>query len=84
VEIDWDVDDEGKMALPILTGFAIALLPDAVLAVQLRGTGAAVGVGFLSQSLQIGMTPEAARELGAALLKAADMTKDTLGVGRLN
>lgn len=84
MNIDWDRDDNGRLALPILTGFAIALLPDAVLAVQLRATGSAVGVGFLGERLQIGMTPESARELGAALLKAADMTKDTPGVGRLN
>jgi hypothetical protein len=78
---DWVVDDEGRMELPVLTGFSVAVLPHAMLAVQLRyGPGDTTGVG----NLQLGLNVETARELAMGLLKAADILGDTPGVGRLH
>jgi hypothetical protein len=79
--VDWKVNDDGGLDLPVLTSFSIALLPDAMLVVQLRGVPSDAPEG---QRLQIGMSAEAARELAAGLLEAADMIGNTPGLGRLN
>jgi hypothetical protein len=81
MDVNWDVNDDGVMELPVLTGFAVAVFPQAMVAVQLRCAPGEVPEG---QRLQIGMNAECARELAAGLLQAADMMGDTPGVGRLN
>jgi hypothetical protein len=70
MKVDWDVNDDGEMELPVLTGFSsVALLPNALVAVQLRGVPGDVLQG---RRLQIGMSAEVARELAAGLLKAVE------------
>jgi hypothetical protein len=81
MKVDWDVNDDGVMELPVLTGFSVALLPDALVAVQLRGMP---GDALEGRRLQIGMSAEVARELAAGLLKAVELTGNTPGLGRLN
>jgi hypothetical protein len=81
MKVDWVVDDEGRMELPVLTGFSVGVLPHAMLAIQLRcAPGDIAGGG----SLQLGMNGDTARELAIGLLKAADMMGDAPGVGRLH
>jgi hypothetical protein len=81
VKIDWNLNDDGEIELPALTGFSVAVLPQAMLAVQLRcGPNDLPG----GRRLQIGMTADAAREFAAALLQAAEVMGNTPGAGRLN
>jgi hypothetical protein len=81
MNVNWDLNDDGVMELPVLTGFSVAALPHAMLALQLRCAPGDVPGG---RSLQIGMNADAARELAAGLLEAADMMGGAPGVGRLN
>jgi hypothetical protein len=79
--MNWDLDDDGQMELPVLTGFAIAALPQEMLAVQLR-----CGPDDLREGrrLQIGISAEAARELAASLLQAAESVGDIPDIRILN
>jgi hypothetical protein len=81
MNVKWDLNDDGVMELPMLTGFSIAVLPQATLAVQLRcGPDDLPG----GRRLQIGLSADAVRELAAGLLEAAERMGDSPGVGRLN
>jgi hypothetical protein len=81
MKMDWDVDDEGVMELPVLKGFSVAMLPHAMLAVLLR---CAPGDVPGDRNFQIGMNAESARELAAGLLQAAKLMADIPKIGRLN
>jgi hypothetical protein len=81
MNMDWDVDDEGKMELLALTGFSVVVLPQSMLALQPRCTSGSVPWGG---RLQIGLSADVARELIAGLLQAAEMVGDAPGTGRLN
>jgi hypothetical protein len=59
---------DGNMELPQMTGFSIALLPGAVLAIELRGAEDGKLQG--GWSLQIEVTPQFARELAVGLFEA--------------
>jgi hypothetical protein len=78
MKVHWDVNDDGVMELLVLTGFSVALLPDALVAVQLRGMPGDVLQG---RRLQIGMSAEVVRDLAAGLLKTVDLTGNTPGSG---
>jgi hypothetical protein len=81
MDVDWDVDDEGMMELPVLTSFSVAVLSHAMLAVRLR---CAPGDVPGDRNFQIATNAESARELAAGLLLAAELMGDTPGVGKLN
>jgi len=85
LDAKWNVDADGKMEIPMLSGFSMAALEHRnVLLVQLRCAVTGPMPFQEDLRLQCGLNIEGARELAAALLKAAQLMEDAPVVGKLN
>jgi hypothetical protein len=84
LDIDWVLDERGRLDAPVLVGFSLAILGAPLLAVQLRCQSREMSGSPDERRLQLRMSAEAARELAAALLGASQSLEDSPAAGRLN
>jgi len=84
LDIDWVLDERGRLDAPVLRGFSLAVVRPPLVTIQLRceapGTAGSAG----DRRLQLRVTAEGARDLAEALLHAAQLIDDAPEVGRLN
>jgi hypothetical protein len=83
METPWTVDNDGNLDLPVMTGFSVVMLPQGVLAIQIRGA-ACKAAALAPRRLQVGTSPALARELAATLMEAARRMEDATVVATLN
>ena len=79
---NWRKDEGGNIILNPLVGFQTATGAQMICLVRLEFAPSLQQIGKDHEGLQLGMTPQQAREVGEALLRAADQIEPT-GSGRL-
>jgi hypothetical protein len=81
---EWMKDEQGRVVLPVSTGFSLGVLQPPLIAVQVRYEEPAASDTAEEQRLQFQLPVEGAREFAAALLKAVEAIEHAPEIGRLN
>jgi hypothetical protein len=77
MEIVWDRDEQGKLDLPLMTGFSMTQQPDGSTAIQIRAADPGVREKLGNRRFQFGVNSLLARDLAAALIEAAKLMEST-------